>query len=418
MEKSLLLFILVLNISSLFGFQIEGKLRNEFYYNHYREGLINYNNLIVNQNHLSDKDYNFSQFIKMQEDWLSLGLEVDLLMLQEYEKQKWENNIAVKEAFFQRNLSDAFDLKVGRFIHQWGTGYAYNPTNFVAPAKNIGDLENDKNLQEGKEGIALEYFGLSYSFSLCYFTSVGSNFEFEENKLACRFYKNIENLDVSLLTIFQEHRNPGFGANFSTVLGDRLELHGEASLQRGSYRNFHEILIEQPENQLFTRFPFTDYNRDSKSFYGKYLLGFQYTFSRRVFCILEYYHQDEGYSKNEWEQITGHIKTVNQQMSGPMQPLATGNLLWNMNIFSPKGSMRDYLMNYFEYEIGNSIDLSNVVLFNILDQSFVLIPEIEFRCKHYLKTYIKYYFSAGKKYSEFGGIYQDSRGELGLLFYL
>ena len=417
MKKLMIVIFFAFSFTNLFGLHIESKFRNEYYYNHYRRGLINFNDLIVTQNKLTNNDYYYSQFFKLQSDILSYRWEIDLLLSEEYKKQKWQDDIAVKELFFQKSVTQDIDIKVGRFIHQWGTGYAYNPTNFVAPSKDISDLNNKKNQLTGKEGIALEYFGVSYSFSLCYFTSIRNDFEFEENKFAFRFYKNINNLDISLLTLMEENRNPSLGANFSSVVGDRLEVHGEISGQQGSYRSMHEILCNDVRNQLFTHFPFIDYNRDSKKIYKKYVLGFQYTISKRAMIVFEYYHQDEGYSKNEWKRITNYLDYVKQRMTGYEEPLAAANLLWNMNIFSPKGSMSDYMMNYFNIEVSQYFDLTNIVLLNILDLSYVCIPEVEFRFKHRIKTFAKFFMALGKHDTEFGGVYQNFRGEMGLVLY-
>ena len=103
-----------------------------------------------------------------------------------------------------------------------------------------------------------------------------------------------------------------------------MEIHGEASTQKGNYQMYHETL--RTGNELFDHYPFSDYRRNENRLYNRFLLGFQYTFPGNILWICEYYHQDHGYSMSEWKRLINYAKFLNSQLNTPYGEFAKGNI--------------------------------------------------------------------------------------------
>jgi len=387
-------------------------------YQNYRPTLFNPDNRSVEVlGFRKGPDFSLSQYVSFQADFLSLQCQIDMMGRMEY-TDYWEGDLKINQFFFQKDLFENWILVAGRSIQRWGTGYAFNPTDVAAPDKELSDPDNTEKRAEGHDMVKLEYFGESYSLALCYLTRVdiGSAIQTEESKLAFRFYKNLWDIDLSFISLFNIEESPIWGVNFSYVIGDRLEFHGEASVQKGSYLAYHRSNGE--ENTLYLNMPFkTDRKNDSMT-YSRYLLGFQYTFPGNILWVAECFHQDQGYSKGEWHRLINHVKFLNSQLATPNELLAEGNLLWSLNVFSPKGSMQNYLMNYLDIPIGRSIGLRTTWMMNLDDFSFVLIPELHMNLGKLFSLYSRSYIFQGKSESEFGELFQSYFIEGGLRFRL
>lgn len=317
---------------------------------------------------------------------------------------KWEKKLRVKQFYMEKDISSNLLLMAGRTILRWGTGYAFNPTDVVAPEKELSDPDNEENRASGNDMIKIEYFGLDYSIALCYITNLKTEkrIAFSGSKFAVRFYKNIWDIDLSLICLMNKDEKPVYGVNFSYVLNDRLEIHGEASMQKGSYRKYHDVLIKG--DVLFDYYPFSYSRRERDRYYNRILLGFQYTFEKNILWIFEYYHQDQGYSKSEWQKIINYTKFLNNQLNTPYGESAAGNLFRSLNVFTPKGAMRDYLMNYINLPLSDNIEMRVIYMMNLTDLSFINIPSVNYRFKNYFIFYLRSFIfkgEAGSEYEEF-----------------
>lgn len=354
------------------------------------------------------------QHISFQTEVFSLQWQIDILGNLTYENEEWDNPIDIKQFYFQKDLSTNLMLMTGRTILRWGTGYAFNPTDVVAPNKRLNDPDNREKLASGNDLIKLEYFGETCSIALCYLTSidVDSTLSAWESKLAFRFYKNMYDIDVSFISCFDKEESPLLGINLSAVLGERLEVHGEFATQKGSSIRYHQT-IQQGSN-LFYENPISDFRRNDSHYYNRYLTGFQYTLPKNILWIAEYYHQDQGYSREEWESIMDQLKFIDSRLTPPFEELAEANLLWSLNVFSPKGAMRNYLMNYIQIPLNRKIELRSTCLLNLADLSYVFIPELNIQIENYFTFYERNYIFQGKRKTEFGEFFQSFYFEIGI----
>ncbi len=356
-----------------------------------------------------------AQSIRGRWDFLSLQWQAEVMGRADHVNE-WDADLEVKQFCFQKDLFENWILVAGRSIQRWGTGYAFNPTDVAAPSKEISDPDNSERRAAGADIIQLEYFNETTSFAVCYLTKVdiGSQIKTEGSKLALRFYTNLWDVDLSIISLFNKEESPLWGLNFACVLGDRLEIHGEASLQRGSYRAYHQAIREA--NTFYSVSPFTSCRAKDHKQYLQAVIGFQVTLPGDIQWIAEYFHQDQGYSKAEWSRMMNYLHFLGDYLPTPWEDEAMGNLLWCAGLFSPKGSMRDYMMHSFQNSAFKAFGLQVTALWNLQDRSCVFIPEIQYRAGNHFTFYGRSFIFHGHAGAEFGELFQSHLIEGGLRF--
>jgi len=154
------------------------------------------------------------------------------------------DRVRAGEAYAQWRATKWLDVTAGRVIEKWGTGYAFNPTSFVGPAKDPTDPSDRRSANRGVDMIRADVFVKETNLSL---------YALEGGQYAARVYRLIRGTDVSLVW-----RNGQYGVSASRVFGDALELHAEATTKRA-------------------------------------LAGGQYTFANDVNVVFEVYHDQKTY---------------------------------------------------------------------------------------------------------------------------
>lgn len=384
--------------------------------NQYRNSVFNLENRSVELLALDQNPHFFlSQFLSLQGRWKAISWQADIWgELKQIKGEGWKGDLKINQIFLQMDLWDNWVLIAGRSLQRWGTGYAFNPTDVLAPEKELRDPDNTEKRAAGNDMVKIEYFGQSFSIATCLFSQLRyrSGLRADEGNLAVRFYKNLWDADFSLIVLFNSREYPVWGTNFAYVFGERMEIHGELSAQKGSYKLYHP-LIEDPYTFYLTD-PYTKLKKKDHNFYFKYLLGFQYTFGRNILWVAEYYHQDPGYSQKEWSRVIDYVHYLNDQRNSSFKDLAEVNLLWALKVYSSKGAMRDYLMNHWEIPIEDGIQFSATVLTNMNDISSVFIPQVICRLQKHFTFYARSFIFLGDRETEYGEFFSSLTLESGL----
>jgi hypothetical protein len=155
------------------------------------------------------------------------------------------DRVRAGEAYVQLHATKWLDVTAGRVIDKWGTGYGWNPTSFVGPAKNPADPNDRRSANRGVDMIRADVFVKETNVSL---------YALEDGQYAARVYRLIRGTDVSLVW-----RSGQYGFNVARVFGNALELHAEATQHRA-------------------------------------LVGGQYTFGNDVNVIVEVYYEQKPYT--------------------------------------------------------------------------------------------------------------------------
>jgi hypothetical protein len=248
-------------------------------------------------------------------------------------------------------------------------------------------------------------------------------FHWGEHDYALRAYTLLNGLDLSGILHYRQGDRLEAGTNWSYVIGQNLELHGEFLAKEGSSTAYHEILSSDDPEQIFASNPYTEPFDHSTEIFYKLLGGGQYTFENGLNIALEYYRNEEGLSKSEWNQWMKFVKFQNGIQQGliPEPPEIIGpsryNLLWALETLSPYGTMRDYLFGREYYSVDSwSIEL--IQLMNADDASVVLVPTISYRVSEFLSLYTRFTSFLGKGDSEYGALFTKNATNLGIQFQL
>ena len=337
-----------------------------------------------------------------------------------------EYNYAIKELSYDLSLSDNLDVTVGRKILKWGPGYAFNPTGVVEPQRSPSDPTDRLGGNVGRTLISMNAFFGKSSLTFVYLNDAqvqSGVFHWGMHDYALRANTFLSGLDLSGILHYRQGDRLEAGTNWSYVVGENLELHGEFLAKHGSPALYHEILFSDNPNQLFSTYPYTAQFSSSNEIFYKLLLGEQYTFENGLNIAFEYYRNMEGLSRSEWNQWMKFVKFQNgiQQGSIPVPPEliapSRNNLLWALQTLSPHGTMRDYLFAR-EYYSGGSWSFEFIQLMNGDDASAVLVPTVSYRISEFFSMYGRFTAFLGSSESEYGVLFTKNSTNLGIQFQL
>jgi hypothetical protein len=333
---------------------------------------------------------------------------------------------AIRELSYDLSLTDNFDVTVGRKVLKWGPGYAFNPTGVVEPPRSPSDPSDRLGQNIGRTLIMVNAFTGKSSLTLVYLNNAqfeSGVFHWGIHDYALRAYTFFSGLDLSGILHYRQGDRLEAGTNWSYVIGDNLELHGEFLAKEGSSMLYHQILWSDNVDQIFSTNPYIEQYNNSNEIFYKLLLGEQYTFENGLNIAVEYYRNMEGLSRTEWNQWMKFIKFQNGIQQGsiivPPEMVAPSrsNLLWGLETLSPRGTMRDYLFGR-EYYSDGGWSIEFIQLMNADDASIVLVPTVSYRISQYLSLYARFTKFLGKSDSEYGALFMDNSTNLGIQFQL
>jgi hypothetical protein len=346
---------------------------------------------------------------------LNLSTDTDNLRSPDY-------RYSVRELSFDYSLSDALDLTIGKKILKWGTGYAFNPTGVVEPQRSPSDPSDRLGQNEGSKLASLNVFSGKSSLTFVYVNdSRVESWKWYRGtqEFALRAYTFLSGLDLSIVGHYREGDRLELGTNWSYVVGNDLELHGEFLGKQGSPVLYHEAIMTDDDPQIYSSYPYmAAYDHSSRIFY-KLLLGGQYTFENGINIALEFYRNTEGLSTTQWKRWMKFVKFQSDVQRGriplPLQLLepSRNNLLWALQTLSPRGAMQDYCFGREYWSIDRwSIEL--IQFMNAQDLSAVLIPTLSFKLSDNFSTYGRLAVFTGSSESEFGALFYETTFSLGV----
>lgn len=300
-------------------------------------------------------------------------------------------------------------LLLGQKMFNWGKGYAFNPVGYVNPQK---DPENPELAQSGILSmnyqytksftkVALNNISLDLILSPSANTINGKVAEAENTDIAGKIYLLLWNTDIDLMGYYSRVNSEKYGFDFSRNIIPSLEIHGE-------YSRF----TNQPRYYLLTDSLRTE-NLDGSS----YLFGFRWLNSWNITTIGEYYRNDAGLSKAEFDEYYGFL--ANAVVSGN-NVAASGALNISKTYFSNPNLMQEYLYLKASWqEPFNWLYFTPAVqvLYNLADHSY----SAGFPASYKPITNLEFVFwpavFAGGENTEYGSKQYESKLDLWATFY-
>ena len=316
------------------------------------------------------------------------------------------------EGYFQwRNEKQTFVTSIGKVRVEWGSGYAWHPTQVLIPIHE--DSTNDIEEKEGLEMLQVEYVTGLLTSTIILGSLAGEKVEENKYQVAAKLSANFEPWEVSLVHHQAFETAATNGLSFTGLVTDSLEVHGEWTVAGKRDRTTVQKAadgIQMGPSYLPARYEYVDDNQDQ--FFDRVLLGGQYTFSNNVNIILEYYHTTHGYDHNEWETVKSGVKEALREdaYKNPDSPFTTaqgnpyaGFLKNTMAVIGDEEVRQNYL--FFRLTSGETENLwewEQILMLNLDDQSQVHQGILHKSWFGFLKARLEITFFRGDTYSEFG----------------
>ena len=324
-----------------------------------------------------------------------------------------EENLDIFSGYARIKLSPSVTFELGKKTFKWGKGYAWNPVGFIDRPK---DPNNPEDTLEGYIGADID---LIKSFSgtlqtlaltgvvLPVWENINDDFgEQDHINLAAKLYLLYRDTDIDFILFSGNSRSTRYGFDFSKNLAGNFEIHGELahiSRQRVMTLNSSGIL--------------TSHKRSITS----YLLGLRYLSKTDITTILEFYHNDAGYSEIEMDRFYQLVSDANAQYvstgadslfrqastiskNGYAKPQAGQNYLYVRMI-----QKEPYELLYYTPGI--------TAIFNLDDQSYSLNPEMIYTGFTNWNLRLRYSRIEGGRFTEYGGKSNASKLELRVRYY-
>ncbi|MFO8240262.1 MAG: hypothetical protein R6T90_04605 [Dissulfuribacterales bacterium] len=325
----------------------------------------------------------------------------------------WTDKADVYESYVNIKPTPVFTAGVGKKLYRWGTGYAWNPIGFINRPKDPNDPE------EAMEGYITTEVDLIKSFSgplqtVAFTTAIlpvwqGFNEDFGEINnvnLAARLYFLYRDTDIDLIFYTGDSRSISYGLDFSRNLAPNFEVHGEFG-----YVPDQKRVVLQDDGSAMVR----------ESAALSYLLGLRYLTENDITGIIEYYHNDAGYTEEEMERFFQLIS------DGENQVLASGSDLllekardMSLKSYSRPQAGRNYLYARFTQKEPFDILYFSPGLFTIInldDKSYSISPQLVYTGFTNWELRLRFSYLNGGTSTEYGEKMNSNKLELRVRYF-
>jgi len=372
-----------------------------------RESSPLYNLQYYNQQ-LSDILSSYRMEFYLNGDYQTRDIGVHLKTHSEYYNDT-QTDFNAFELYGDLNFSVNSSLLLGKKMHNWGKGYAFNPVGYVNPRK---DPENPELLQSG-------IFSISYQYSKSFQTELIKNATFdlivipsaktinnkiselENTDIAGKLYFLLHDTDIDFLWYYCKINSKNIGFDFSRNILPNLEIHGEFSWF------YNRPFFFTSNNTIKSE------NIDGSSS----LLGLRWLNRWNITTILEYYHNGAGLNKKEFENYNNFL--INAAVSENSNSISNA-MNMSKNYFSGTNMMRNYL--YLKVSWPEPFNLvyftpSIYTIFNINDESSIVGIPLSYKPITNFEFILWPVFLTGNKNAEFGSKQYKSKFEIWMRFY-
>jgi hypothetical protein len=349
-----------------------------------------YSNLYLNGNYQT-KDIGFHLKTHLKDENNENGTSFDVL-----------------EIYGNYNLTLNSFIQVGRIQYNWGKGYAFNPVGFINPLKDPSDPD------AAKEGLQSAQIELFKSFSSDILTTTALTFvvippeeqvndrfaETDQTDMAAKLSLSLGTADVDLLGYYGDNDLSRWGAAFSHNLLTDLEVHGEIAYFSDALKS---TIVE---DQLF---------QAEEEGYAS-LLGVRWLNPLNMTIIAEYYRNDAGLTKDEFQ---SYLDFLQQSLDSGNESQINQALGYSQQNFKGNTLMQEYL--YLSVQKPEPFDWlyftpSVSVIYNIQDQSRLLFLTLSYKPVTNIELLFKPTFMIGDDDTEYGSQPFKQKVEMSLIW--
>ncbi len=308
----------------------------------------------------------------------------------------------VSELSFKYSVASWLDLRIGREIERWGTGYAWNPTGVVNPRKDPADPGDRRSLFRGVDMVGADIFVKGWDITVLGTPEIAWTGKGGRHLLstgwATRAYRLIKGTDVAFTASGGNGLPNSQGLSLARVFGNALELHGEAAYISDTVR-----FLPRSADLALIRRP-----------HAEVLLGGQYTLRNNVNVVAELYHSGLGLSGREWNDYREFVGSAHESLTqGNSLPFALAN-----SQFIPLKMSKNYTFLRVLWPIQlNRLEVETILISSLRDGSSLVQPGIRWRIGSNWSLYCIDSEFVGNASTEFGHIQIRRSVALGIRYH-
>ena len=280
-------------------------------------------------------------------------------------------SLAVYQAYIDLIPSPGLLLRLGRQNIAWGSGFFWNPTNYIGSGKDRADFMIDN---PGVDAIDAEY--IQGKSSLMANLKPGDNW-YATGK-AIKAATQIGHCDLAV-SAFEQDTTKAFGLDFATVVGNNT-IYNETAWKAGE------------DNRFYISGGAEYATRSADQYYLHEVIGVNHTFAENTFLIMEYYYNQAGWNQQEADAFNSYSGSDKPALIG----LKTSTFLADLrqNYLFLTFSTANFIMDDFT--------LSASVVWNIDDQSCLITPILRYDIGQNTYFALNTNIFSGAQTSEFG----------------
>jgi len=325
----------------------------------------------------------------------------------------WMDEVNFYEAYGEIKPLPLFTASIGKKSYKWGKGYAWNPVGF------INRVKDPNNPEEALEGYITTEVDLIKSFTgslqtvalttvmLPVWDDINDEYgEVDHINLAAKLYFLYRDTDIDFIYFNGESRSDRYGLDFSRNVTTNFEIHGELA-----------YIPEYKKSVLLEDGSLNGHEEESFSC----LLGIRYLSENDMTSIIEYYHNDGGYSQDEMEIFYQYIIDGSSQLDS----LTVDQFLDNTRGPGLKGYRkpqvgRNYL--YMKFSLKEPFNIlyfspALVAMINLDDKSYSISPELVYTGFTDWELRLRFSLLGGGDLTEFGEKSNSNKLEFRLRYF-
>jgi len=316
----------------------------------------------------------------------------------------WNAQLDLQEGCLSFNPSVSFGLDAGKLVNKWGTGYFRNPVSFVDRPK---DPEDPQEALEGFYGARAEliksFTGPLQTLALTpvllpVTEHVNADYgQAGHLNVAARLYLLLWDTDTDLVVLGGASRPHALGLDLARNITSNFEVHGETAW----FVDFGQGAASAGDGL-----------EPIRSAENESLVGLRYLNRHLTTFIVEYYHQGGGLRRDEAASFYQEVR----EAAADDDPTALEELEAAAgDSIGTSLPMTDYLyLRIFQKEPLGLIHLTPGIssIVNLIDRSFLLIPELQYSPVTNLTLRLRAAGMVGRRDSDFGEKRDDYRFEL------
>ncbi|TBR20829.1 MAG: hypothetical protein EPO63_09320, partial [Candidatus Nitrosotenuis sp.] len=204
----------------------------------------------------------------------------------------------VNELYANIPLSPAAGASIGKKVASWGVGQAFRPLDVL-------QRENRQAVEpldlEGVPMAMLEFFGDTSAFTIAAANRSwlsGGDYR-AETEAGLKYAALAGGTDIQVVGHIKEASELSIGIGAANVFGDNLEAHASFNYLASYIKPWHSLAGQSPA-LLNTADPYYGRKMDNGV---QLLIGGSWTWENAVSVMLEAWHDDTAYTKDEWRSI-------------------------------------------------------------------------------------------------------------------